>query len=54
MANQPNGRNINLDCGSLHMEILQQRVTESCAPILVWRSTATPTERCLLMKRETS
>ena len=33
MANQPNGRNINLDCGSLHMEMLQRRVTESCADL---------------------
>ena len=33
VANQPNGRNINLDCGSLHMEILQQQVTESCADL---------------------
>ncbi len=33
MANQPNGRNINLDCGSLHMETLQQRVAESGADL---------------------
>ena len=33
VANQPNGRNINLDCGSLHMETLQQQVTESGADL---------------------
>ena len=33
IADQPNGRNINLDCGSLYMEALQQRVTESGADL---------------------
>ncbi len=31
IGNQPNGRNINLDCGSLHLENLQKRVIETGA-----------------------
>ena len=33
VANQPNGRNINLDCGSLHMEMLQRRVKKNGADL---------------------
>ena len=31
IGDQPNGRNINLDCGSLHLENLQKRVAETGA-----------------------
>jgi phosphoglucosamine mutase len=33
MAVEPNGRNINLNCGSLHMESLQKRVQETGADL---------------------
>ena len=33
VANQPNGRNINLDCGSLHMAMLQRRVKKNGADL---------------------
>jgi phosphoglucosamine mutase len=33
MATTPNGRNINLHCGSLHMEAVQQRVRETGADL---------------------
>lgn len=33
VAHQPNGRNINLNCGSLHMETLQQLVIERAADL---------------------
>lgn len=32
-ANQPNGRNINLDCGSLHLKNLQAKVVEAGADL---------------------
>ena len=33
LNNEPDGRNINLNCGSLHLEGLQQQVTEAVADI---------------------
>ena len=32
--NEPNGRNINLDCGSLHLEKLRQRVLDDGAEVV--------------------
>ena len=42
----PDGRNINLNCGSLHLEGLRERVLADRAPIWAWRSMATRTARC--------
>ncbi|MEZ5363836.1 MAG: hypothetical protein R2748_16225 [Bryobacterales bacterium] len=33
LADQPDGRNINVDCGSLHLERLQEKVRQSGADL---------------------
>jgi phosphoglucosamine mutase len=43
--NQPNGRNINDGCGSLHPEKLREKVLETRRHS-VWRLTAMPTAPC--------
>ena len=40
---EPNGRNINLNCGALHLEGLQQAVVAHGARISAWPSMAMPT-----------
>ena len=45
IGRSPNGRNINLDCGSLHLSGLRERVLATGAD-LVWLLTVTPTARC--------
>lgn len=46
LANRPDGRNINRDCGSLHMDALAQRVVESAADLgIAFDGDA---DRCLL------
>jgi phosphoglucosamine mutase len=47
--NMPDGRNINLDCGSLHIEGLRRKVVESGADLGV-ALTATQTARSLSMR----
>ena len=43
---EPDGRNINLNCGSLHLEGLRERACSRPAPILESLSMAMPTGLC--------
>ncbi len=43
LCSEPNGRNINLNCGALHVESLRAAVGRNRARTWVWHSMATPT-----------
>ena len=50
----PDGRNINLDCGSTHPEQIAQRGRANSAAGWAWRSTATAIARSSSTRRDAS
>ncbi len=43
---EPDGSNINVDCGALYPEVVAEAVVAHAAPMRGSRTTATPTARC--------